>query len=434
MSSSRFPDTRRSRLRLVAVPAVATVLLLSTAGGCGGGKTRSAHDRLGPSNVLSDFPGIPCAATIQTDGKILVVGGSESGRAPSNFVLARYLLSGRLDRTFGRDGTVVTLLGQKLSAGACAAAVQANGRVVVAGRVELLGRQRIDIGGPRNEQMYESDFALVRYLPNGRLDGRFGSGGGKVMTSFGPIDYLDDVVLQEDGRIVAVGTSTTGMVLARYTSQGHLDSTFGTDGKVLAQPLLEFPAVAVSDDTIVLAGGAGTDNGVFGLEQYGPDGSLKRKFGRGGVVRTEVGIESRAADLAIQVDGKIVAGGYGYGDEFALARYTERGSLDRAFGTGGEVVTSLGPSAVAEAEVVFVQPDGKILAAGTPSDLTPRCAVVRYNQNGRLDSSFGRRGKILTPFRSSAEECNALAVDVRDDGSIVLVAKVGDQIGLARYT
>ena len=433
MSSS----TRRSRPRLAAVLAVATALLLTTAGACGGGgKTRSADDRLGPSKVLSDFPGTPCAATIQTDGKILVVGGSRNAGAPgapSNVVLARYLLSGRFDRTFGRGGTVVTRLGQKRSAGACAVAVQPNGRVVVAGRVDLLDRpQRIDIDR-REELMYASDLALVRYLPNGRLDGSFGNGGGKVMTSFGPIDYLDDVVLQEDGRIVAVGTSRTGVVLARYTSHGHLDSTFGTGGTVLVKLFLEFPAVAESDGTIVLAGRAWADKGVFGLAQYGSDGSLDRSFGRRGFVRTEIGFESRAADVAIQADGKIVAGGYGYGDEVALARYNNRGSLDRTFGAGGEVVTSLGPSAIAEAEVVFVQPDGKILAAGTPKDLTPRCALVRYNQNGRPDSSFGRRGKILTPFRSSAKECNALAVDVREDGRIVLVARVGNRVGVVQY-
>jgi uncharacterized delta-60 repeat protein len=202
--------------------------------------------------------------------------------------------------------------------------------------------------------------------------------------------------------------------------------------------------------TSVLGGTA-----VFSLARYTPDGVLDQSFGSGGTVRTADN-ELVAFDLAIQANGKIVASGMIAGDlvdgrdsgtsSIALARYSSDGQLDGTFGNGGTVVTSVESSSEsAVAGVVAIQPDGRILASGGyddyEHDFSP-CALVRYEPNGRLDTSFGKGGKVLTRFGSSWDGCEALAVQSRQDGSIVFVGKVAgggpdqspDRLALARYS
>jgi uncharacterized delta-60 repeat protein len=157
-------------------------------------------------------------------------------------------------------------------------------------------------------------------------------------------------------------------------ASGALDPTFGTDGQVTTafQDGARANAVVLQPDGKIIAAGTSgpTSSTGFALARYNPDGSLDTSFGSGGKVTTAIGSLSEAAALALQPDGKIVAAGSSYDashsaalDDFALARYNPDGSLDTSFGSGGKVTTPIGTSSD-EAQTVALQPNGKIVVAG----------------------------------------------------------------------
>jgi uncharacterized delta-60 repeat protein len=207
-------------------------------------------------------------------------------------------------------------------------------------------------------------------------------------------------------------------------------------------------AVAIqADGKPVLAGflfGPG-EAFVFALARYTHRGKLDRGFGRNGLVLTNFGggNSSFATALAIQPDGKTVAVGTslaGY-HAFVLARYTVRGRLDPSFGRAGRVLTNLGARSSADASAVALQPDGKIVVAGT--DLTggqSDFALARYNAGGTLDRSFGSGGRVVTKV---GDEDHAFGVVVQPDGKVVIAGSAaagmdaefgrGD-LTLVRYT
>ena len=330
--------------------------------------------------------------------------------------------SGVLDPTFGTGGKVITDFGAS-NEGIAAVAVQSDGKLVAAGSSYLNG----------------GDFALARYNPNGTLDTSFGSGG-KVRTDFGGYyEGARSVALQADGKIVAAGGSVNPLyndfAVARYNSNGTLDTSFGTGGKVITEFFSSFgqasaQAVSVAvqpDGKIVVAGYANIDGGEnFALVRYNSDGTLDASFGTAGKVSTPFdpanqGFSYATADsLALQQDGKIVLAGQAYsngGSDFALARYNSNGTLDTTFGTGGRVITDFatpndGASSIA------VQPDGKIVAAGF---LRFKLALARYNSSGSLDTSFGTGGKVTTSISGLNDAANFVAL--QGDGKIVVAGR-----------
>jgi len=324
---------------------------------------------------------------IQPDGKIVAVGQAFGTSFDSNFALARYLPDGTLDTTFGGNG-MVTINLTKGDDGATGVAIQPDGKIVVVGTAAspccpAPGR-----------------FALVRYMPNGTLDTTFG-GDGKVRTAFVIGDAKNanatGVAIQADGKIVAVGTAScvavcSRVALARYNTDGTLDTTFGDSGKVMTNLTDGFDegfAVAIqADGKIVAAGRAGfccEYTGSFGLVRYDTDGTLDTTFnGNGEVITDFTDGNDSAYGVAIQADGKVVAAGLvGYaGPEsstgFALARYNTDGTLDSAFGADGQVITDV-TGELDGAHGVVIQANGKIVAAGMGGRWPDvRFALARY--------------------------------------------------------
>jgi uncharacterized delta-60 repeat protein len=306
------------------------------------------------------------AVAIQPDGKIVA-----AGTAPSeggDFALARYNTDGTLDTSFGSGGKVATDFG--LWEGGHAVALQADGKVVVAGFTGVS-----DIWG---------DFALARYNPDGTLDPTFGSAG-KVVTDFGSAeDVARAVAVQPDGRIVAVGWSHVDFALARYNTDGTLDPTFGTGGRVLTDfhdmgsDDRAYAMALQPDGKIIAAGSAngGSSGEGFGLARYNPDGSLDSGFAFEGELIFFFGAINVARAVALQPDGKIVAAGGN--DDFLLLRVTPDGRLDTSFGTDGAVATDFGGQDFATA--VALQQDGKIVSAGASflTNFDSRFALARY--------------------------------------------------------
>ena len=188
-------------------------------------------------------------------------------------------------------------------------------------------------------------------------------------------------------------------------SAGAWDPTFGTGGKVTTafnfHQAPGFGAALGSDGKIVVVGGP-----QFNLARYNSDGSLDTTFGTSGKVLTDFGGDTEATGVTIQADGKIVVVGFknfnGVQVDFALARYNRDGSLDTTFGTGGKVITDF-QSHVAEAAAVTLQHDGKLVVAGKALNGAGGggnfdFALARYNPDGSLDSSFGSGGELVTDF------------------------------------
>jgi uncharacterized delta-60 repeat protein len=337
---------------------------------------------------------------------------------------------GQLDPAFGTGGKVLTDFGAYDEA--TGVALQQDGKIVVAGATG-----------------WGDDFSVARYSADGVLDRRFGRRG-RVWTNLGGDDDAFDVAIQSDGRIVAAGSSGGDFALARYDADGKLDPSFGGDGRVTTDlgGVEGGRGVAVQPNgRIVVAGSteAGEEEDVV-LARYLPDGRLDPAFGREGTVVMDIGGDEYAEALALQPDGKIVVAGYaaedGYWFSFALARFTRGGRLDRAFGDDGVVLTEFryGP---AYALAVALQPDGKIVAAGSAWSLGEPQAeggarlsvlqfgLARYRSDGRLDPGFGDGGTVMTGLGGDAA---ADAVAVQTDGKLVAVGGAwrGD-FAYARY-
>jgi uncharacterized delta-60 repeat protein len=276
-----------------------------------------------------------------------------------------------------------------------------------------------------------SDFALARYNPDGSLDATFGSAG-KVTTDFGgDSDRAQSVALQPDGKIVAAGTTSTPGVsgadfaLARYNPDGSLDATFGSAGKVTTDFGGGAEAVALQPDGKIVAAGSASPGATifsdFALARYNPDGSLDATFGSGGKVTTHFASGTdQAFGVALQPNGKIVAAGTahtGTSYNFALARYNPDGSLDATFGSGGKVTTEFTAN-FDQANTVALQPNGKIVAAGrTGAGTSHDFALARYNPDGSLDATFGSGGKVTTDFTGGSDQ--AFGVALQPNGKIV---------------
>jgi serralysin len=330
--------------------------------------------------------------------------------------------AGALDTTFSRDGKVMTNF-TRVADEAHGLALQANGKIVAAGEAN---------GG---RVFRGTRFALARYNRNGTLDTTFG-GDGKVSTKFsGGDDIAFDVVIQSDGRIVAAGSlNYSRFALARYNANGSLDTSFGGDGKVTTDVTGEIDmifsvAVQPADGRIVVAGLAGGQVGNrFALARYNTDGTLDSSFGGDGKVTTNITRWADEADeVIIQSDGKIVAGGtansFCCDSKFALVRYNTDGTLDVSFGGDGRVTTDFtsGFHGADRLGAVGVQANGKIVAAGQAGDQEAagggRLALVRYNADGTRDVSFGGNGKVRTNFTPAVDYADSLAVQA--NGKIV---------------
>ena len=280
-------------------------------------------------------------------------------------------------------------------------------------------------------------------LNDGDLDTTFGLNG-KVTTAFGgitPVDLGAAVGLQKNGKIVVAGTASSVFFgVARYNTDGSLDTSFGTGGLVttlIGNTALGFATVLQENGKIVVAGSSLMGGFNFAVARYNTDGSLDISFnptgGLPGTRTTNFGGTDQGFAVALQKDGKIVVAGIsvveeGVDADFALARYNTDGSLDDTFGIGGKVTTSFSGD-LDGATAVTIQKDGKIVAAGVAN--VNDFAVVRYNTDGSLDASFGIGGKVTT-FLTGTDDA-IFAIALQKDGKIVATGVADGDFAVARY-
>jgi uncharacterized delta-60 repeat protein len=377
---------------------------------------------------------------LQPDGKVLVTGTIIDSTSHWYFGVFRYTADGSLDRSFAGGGFAEVDVGN--AEFAHAVAIQRNGRIVVAGEADC---------------PFSLCFALVRFLPDGRLDRSFGANG-VVRTMFARYgaSRAYDVAVQPDGRIIAVGMRFLGndaqndelFAVARYLPNGKLDRTFSRDGLAsvdFGYGDADASAVAVQRGGKILVAGTGARNANrteedFAVARLRANGRLDRSFSGDGRVTVDFGhrLSDGVHGLAPRRDGRIVlAGGSGKRGavpRIAVARLLANGRLDRSFGAGGKRLTRPGRYG-GYADAVVQQPDGRIVVAGRVFDDgrldTSAWALARYGRRGALDRSFGRGGLVVSDFSTGADWVGALAL--QRDRRIVAVGSVGESQALARY-
>lgn len=338
---------------------------------------------------------------------------------------------GDLDPAFSGDGRVLTDFADGDQARDVA--VQPDGKIV-------------SVGASTDESLLESRFALTRHNADGTLDTGFGAAdgdeAGTVTTAVNNMNpslqwsEANAVTLQADGKIVVVGMSwreyedCCWFVVARYNPDGTLDNTFSDDGRVFADIAGPTEAKDVAIDSsgrIVVAGYTGGHMAVLRLTA---DGTPDTTFGGDGTVTAnpagpvlQEGGDGRA--LALQPDGKIVVGGEVGSTrfDFALMRFNADGSVDTSFDGDGIVRTDFGGYEAVES--LAVQPDGRIVAAGGSDD---RGALARYLPNGSPDTSFDGDGRVVTPAAGATD------MVLEPDGRIVTVGSTGGSFSVLRYT
>jgi uncharacterized delta-60 repeat protein len=363
------------------------------------------------------------AVAIQPDGKV-VLAGSTCTTVPCNinFVVLRFNTDGTLDNGFGTNGVVITDFSSEQEQ-AQAIAIQADGKIIVAGGTVA---STTPLG-----------FKIVRYMPDGTLDSTFGTGG-RVFENFdnaGGTAY--SVSIQPDGKIVAAGTDGTSMLfVARFNSNGGLDTGFGTNGKIAtnAYSVSQVQMTPQSDGKIVIAANAFPPTGTLRLIRFNANGTPDNDFGVGGVATSTVA-HAFAPSVAIQMDGKILVSGAYSDSQFLvplLRRFNQDGSVDGGFVPDyGEIDPQGGcVNCTNRPFKILLLADGRFYLVGHHTRYNSNgktAAVTRYLSNGSIDSSFGFRGasyfRHTNFFPSGTNQLNSVSgAALQADGKIVLAA------------
>lgn len=375
------------------------------------------------------------AIAIQTDGAIVVGGGTYSSSTPElgrMFTLARYDSAGVLDATFGTGGIVAVDTGWVSSIAALA-----DGKIAVGG---ILGSYSL------------GHTVVMRFSADGTPDATFDGDGIAELVAVGNAPLVTALTPLADGKLVA-GTAgvyfgAPGLSIWQFEANGSPDTSFGggdghaevTTGDGFASPL----ALLVQPDGRIVTGGGGvnpatpTANRDFTVARLNADGSLDTGFGTGGLTYTDgvfrdVQFNVTPVDTVTQSDGKTISVGVvnGYNavgyNGLAMDRLNADGSLDTSFGTGGRVIETFGDRWV-DVTSAALQADGKILVAGTDGR-GASFFVARFNSDGSLDTTFDGDGWAATPIPNSLsspfDPSAAYDLAVQPDGRIVAVGAAG---------
>lgn len=409
-------------------------------------------------------PGANAGAGVQLDGDKILVAGTIQGATtttgtgrkavtttdPGDFAIARYNADGSLDGTFSGDGRASVSFGAR-SDRALDMAVTPDGKYVVVGETPIVTTVTV-----RNKTTTTTslDFAAARFNADGTLDTSFGVNG-KQTIDFGGIERAFAVAVQDNGQVILAGQQMgtnfdSKFVLTRLNLDGSIDTTFGTNGKVVtnigeSDVLNDLGLQTINGETFIVAAGrvdvTGADAGYNyqgALVRYHLDGSLDTTFGTSGtgIVLTELGgTQDTISNLAIAHDGAIFGTSYvslADGDtDLSLLRYTANGVF-----AGTTVV----PQQYSQLPLgIALQADGKVVVAGTSRISTGgagrQSLAVRFNADGQLDATFANGGVALwdvNPANNATFDEQVNGVAIQSDGKIVVAATV-EPFGTDKY-
>lgn len=343
---------------------------------------------------------------------------------------AVHAASGDRDRSFGVNGVAYADFPEPVST----IAIQADNKVINGGQSYL-------------PAVGHSHFSMVRHLTNGWIDTSFGVQG-RVSTVIGVGDSrLTRIIVLPDGKIVAVGYTDFydpvpsehnfyGFAVARYNSDGSLDTTFDGDG-VWTNTLVGYRGalawdVVVQPDGKLIVAGSGTLPGTgFIAVRLNVDGSLDTSFASTGVSIIDMGLYGSAKCVALQPDGKVLLGGNGtINNKYIVVRLTSTGTLDVTFNNSGKLGFVAGATVNDFIRRVGVLPDGRLMVMGssqygTGSSFGSWAAVlVRLKGDGSFDSSFNGNGRVMS-YLPGADHTYANDFLIQPTGKIIVTGSIG---------
>jgi uncharacterized delta-60 repeat protein len=372
----------------------------------------------------------PSDATLQPDGKIVVVGTTDNFQIANQvFGVTRLLPNGSVDTTFGNQGAALVAFTNFIN-NPNAVAIQPDGKIVVAGETQ-------SSDGSINR------FAVARFNSNGSLDTTFASGGKATPEffsfTFGGVRELADVILlQPDNKIIVAGIAIPGArapaksALVRFNPNGTLDQTFGTGGKVAVSSIGSITALALLSNGQILA-----LNNVGGIAQFDSAGRLASSVTSGTIVST-----SNNGLSAFEPNGRFLIAGGALGStrrdiDITAISFNPTGSIDHTFNSPIFDFGQEDPTNHDVAQVVAIQPDGKFLIGGLSSSISGVIfGLARLNTNGSLDNTFGTGGVLTTRFEGSDQISSII---VQPDGKILAIGQAFDgstsqgNLALARF-
>jgi len=338
--------------------------------------------------VTVDFSQYDTADSIalQNDGKLLI-GGHSYFRSNDDFIAARFSADGRLDNSFANSGITNTDIGSR-----------DFGYSIIS-----LPDQSTLLAGASG-----SGIGIVKYTPSGLVDTNFGQGGKVVLNDFTQSQVVR-VITSSDGKIfIGADTNSGGsrdFSIIKLNGNGTIDTSFATQGRAsfdfdgrndyLSELLI------TSDGKILLIG---TSSGDFSALRLNSNGSLDTSYGSNGKVITDIGgINDTANSAALQNDGKLVVAGTSDGN-FAVIRYSSSGALDQSFAdkTPPTIAISSNKAAIKDGESALI--------SFTLSEAATDFALSDINFSGGTLSNFNGSGTTYTALLTPAANSTANGV------------------------
>jgi uncharacterized delta-60 repeat protein len=347
-------------------------------------------------NLLGYYPGNGIgyiSAMVQNDGKIVVNGTTYAGGPSSNYFLARFKSNGATDLTYGNNGIANT-----------------NGDYAV-----MQTDQKVVESNYSFDSTGATEIMLSRYNKDGSPDLTYGTNG-VVLSAFSG-EFLQTMAIQPDNKVLAAGYINNAigsdLVLVRFNTDGTPDATFGTGGAVTVdfQPQDDPLTLAIGNGGKILVGEVGytaSNQDVIVVARFNSNGSIDSSFAQNGEMTLSIGVEAIPGTVAFQQDGKILLGYVVSYDNIVyynfVTRYQPNGVTDSLFGVNGTIAV--------DGSGLLLESDQKILVSGTVTDAQNNTdfSIARYNTNGIPDSAFGTNGNTTTRFVRGESEVEGVAI------------------------
>ena len=367
---------------------------------------------------------------LQPDGKIIIIGDNVVGLDPTQdkMYIARISDKGVKDQTFGTGGVLKLDTGEKKEYGR-------DGLVLSDGKILALSSSTV---GTTNNMV------VVRVTSAGVLDATFGTAGKYTFDNKGSGVVARSMAVQSDGKIVVGGESGGKFFVTRLTAAGAIDATFGTAGvttisAVTASSINTSKLLIQKDGKIILVGYGfdGNNNCSLAVARFTTAGALDATYGTDGLAEIDFSGNEFYYCAALQSDGKLVVGG-----KFApltaakyetfAARLTTAGKVDATFGTSGYYRGDLSTTQE-EMRGMDILYDGSIVMAGYIGD---DIGVVRLKQSGVLELTFAKTGfAIIDVPNTTKDQANAVKIDKSNKillGGVINFSSTSENFMVAR--